>query len=158
MRRRPRTALASALLGGFVAGTVDIVAAALISRQNPIVITQYIAAGLLGRRSLELGFRSASLGLVVQWALSILIALIFAFAAQKLTALTRRWVLSGIAYGIVTFFVMNYAVLPLSALHRTPHFSWPLFAENLGAMMVFGLIVAFFARDTYRPGHISMGV
>jgi hypothetical protein len=45
---------------------------------------------------------------------------------------------------------MNYVVVPLSALRHTPHFTAARFAENMMAMMLFGVIVAFFARRA-RP-------
>ncbi len=41
---------------------------------------------------------------------------------------------------------MNYVVVPLSALKHTPHFTAAHFVENMLAMMLFGVIVAFFAR------------
>ena len=47
---------------------------------------------------------------------------------------------------MIIFFVMNYAVVPLSAWARWPHFTADKFAENLLAMLLFGLIVAFFAQ------------
>jgi hypothetical protein len=49
---------------------------------------------------------------------------------------------------VVIFFVMNYAVLPLSAWKSAPHFTALKFAENMAAMLLFGLIVAFFYGRT----------
>jgi hypothetical protein len=37
-------------------------------------------------------------------------------------------------------------VLPLSAWKSVPHFTVEKFAANMAAMLVFGLIIAFFAR------------
>jgi uncharacterized membrane protein YagU involved in acid resistance len=87
------------------------------------------------------------LGLVPQWAMSILIAAIYSFAASMWPVLARRWVLWGTLYGVVVFIVMNYVVVPLSAVHRIPHFTARMFAENMLAMLLFGLIVAYFARN-----------
>jgi hypothetical protein len=63
-----------------------------------------------------------------------------------LPALRRRWLAGGLAYGVVIFFVMNYVVVPLSAWKHHPHFSAYKFAANMAAMLLFGVIVAFFAR------------
>jgi len=52
---------------------------------------------------------------------------------------------------VIILFVMNYAVVPLSAWKPTPHFTSTKFAENMAAMLLFGLIVAFFARLAIRP-------
>jgi hypothetical protein len=42
---------------------------------------------------------------------------------------------------------MNYLVVPLSAVGHRPHFDAPKLIENLIAMLVFGLIMSFFARE-----------
>ena len=49
---------------------------------------------------------------------------------------------------MVIFPVMNFIVVPLSALKSHPHFTALKFAENMAAMLLFGVIVAFFARRT----------
>ena len=56
------------------------------------------------------------------------------------------WIVGGVAYGVVIFFVMNYIVVPLSAWATWPHFTVVKFVENMVAMLLFGLIVAFFAQ------------
>lgn len=136
------------LLGGFVAGTIDIGSAALINQVSPVLILHYIAAGLVGPKAALTGGASvAALGLVLQWAMSLVIAAIFVFAARQMPALTRAWLPWGLAYGVGIFFVMNYVVLPLSAAMtkpHLPHFTIAHFIENLLAMLLFGVIVAFF--------------
>jgi uncharacterized membrane protein YagU involved in acid resistance len=136
------------LLGGIVAGTIDIGAASLISGLGPVTIAQFIAGGLLGKAALTGGMQTAALGVVLQWAMSIVIAAIYVAAGARLTVLLRQWLVCGILYGIPVYFVMTYAVVPLSAWHRVAKFSLVPFAENMAAMMVFGLIVAWFASRT----------
>lgn len=138
------------LLGGFVAGTIDIGSAALINQVSPVLILHYIAAGVLGPGAALAGGASvAILGLVLQWAMSLIIAAIFVLAAQRMRALARAWLSWGMAYGVGIFFVMNYVVLPLSAAMtkpHLPHFTPAHFIENLLAMLLFGAIIAFFAN------------
>ncbi len=144
--RGPRHAMFPAVIGGLIAGTVDIGAASVINRLNPIVIMQAIASGALGRASFRMGLTSAFLGLVLQWAMSMLIAAIFVGAARRLNILTRRWIAGGLAYGVVVYVIMNYVVVPLSAAKFSGKFTIAGFAENMAAMLLFGLIVAFCAR------------
>jgi hypothetical protein len=146
MTRTRHPVLAAALWGGFVAGTLDIGAASVISGYNPLVILKYIAGGVFGKSALAGGPSVAVLGLLLQWAMSIIIAAIFVLATHRRIGQTRNWPTWGIAYGVVIFFVMNYVVVPLSALHVTPHFSTYSFIANLSAMLVFGWIVAVVAR------------
>ena len=140
--------LQAILFGGLIAGTLDIGAASLISGRGPVFISQFIAGGLLGKPALEGGMQTAALGVALQWAMSILIAAIYVSASTKIELLRSRWLIAGIAYGIPVYFVMEYVVVPLSAWHRVPKFSPVPFAENLLAMIVFGLIIAFFASKT----------
>jgi hypothetical protein len=141
-----RGALLAILAGGLIAGTIDIGAAALINMMDPRVILRFVAGGVLGKAALQGGAGVAWLGLFLQWAMSLVIAAIFVFAALRLRWLTARPVLAGLAYGVVVFVVMNYVVVYFSAWHRINHFTPMGFIENLLAMLVFGLIVAFCAR------------
>lgn len=142
-----RSLFMAILFGGFIAGTIDIGAATLIVGRGVIFILHAIAGGILGRASFKMGSGSAALGLVLQWAMALIIAAIFVFAAQRLPLLRRRWLAAGLAYGVGVFFVMNYVVVPLSAYHAFPHFTAQGFIENMLAMLLFGAIVAFFARE-----------
>ncbi|HKU78857.1 MAG TPA: hypothetical protein VJQ42_03355, partial [Rhodanobacteraceae bacterium] len=62
------------LVGGLVAGTLDVGAAALINMIDPRVILRFIAGGLLGKAALQGGPAVAWLGLFLQWGMSLLIA------------------------------------------------------------------------------------
>lgn len=142
------SALTAILLGGFVAGTIDIGAATLISGRGVVFILHAIAGGVLGMAAFKAGAASAVLGLLLQWAMSLVIAAIFVLAAQRIALLRRQWFAAGLAYGVGIFFVMNYIVVYLSAYHDVPHFSLKSFFENMLAMLLFGLIVAWFARGS----------
>jgi uncharacterized membrane protein YagU involved in acid resistance len=150
------SALTAIVLGGFTAGTIDIGSACLINMLGPIVILHSIASGLLGKASFAGGLPTATLGLVLQWAMSIAIAAIYVLASRELPVLVRRWIPGGLAYGVAIYVVMTFVVVPLSA---APFGHRPLVAEkaveNLVAMLLFGLIVAFFARrsvsDALQP-------
>ncbi|MEO8809898.1 MAG: hypothetical protein ABI386_06605 [Rhodanobacter sp.] len=137
--------LAPILWGGFVAGTVDIGAASLINWIDPMIILRAIASGVLGHASFQGGVPASLLGLLLQWAMSVLIAAIFVVASRRLGWMRQYWIAAGLAYGVVVFVVMEYVVVPLSAA-KNPHFTSVSLLENVLAMMVFGLIVSFFAQ------------
>ncbi len=137
------------LLAGFIAGTIDIGAAALISGAPVDAILRYVAAGLLGPSALRGGWGIAAVGMLLQWAMSLVIAAIYILAAQRFPRLKTLWWLRGIGYGVVVYFVMTFAVVPLSAIgHGLPHPTLYGFTANILAMWLFGLIVAFFAQRT----------
>ncbi len=138
--------------GGLVAGTIDIGAAALITGFAPVRVMKIVAGGLLSRSAFDGDASIAWLGMGLQWAMSLLIAAIFVLAARRLPGLLRHWIVSGLAYGVIVYFVMNYVVVPLSALgHGMPAFALKPFLLNMLAMLLYGLIMAFFARRFLRP-------
>lgn len=143
-----RSATAAILLGGFTAGTIDVGAAAAINGRSPIFILHVIAGGVLGRASLDGGAAIALSGLFLQWGMSLIIAAIFVLAARRFDSLRKQWLAAGIAYGVPVWLVMNFIVVPLSAWHRMPKLTPYNVIANLLAMMLFGVIVSWFASRT----------
>jgi uncharacterized membrane protein YagU involved in acid resistance len=142
--------LKTAILAGLIAGTVDIGAACTINRVGPGPILRFISSGLLGT-PLPHEFWVYALGLGLQWLMSIIIAVVFVAAAVRIPLLLRRWIGAGIAYGIVVYFVMTFVVVPLSRA-KAGHVTMSSFIENLLAMMLFGLIVAYTAAEFLNAG------
>ncbi len=151
-----RSTLIPILLGGLIAGTLDIGAAALINGVNPVVVLLVVASGGLGKAAFHGGLSAAALGILLQWAMSLLIAAIYVLASDRLSVLKRYWLAGGLAYGVGVFIVMNYLVMPLSLVGRSPQFTALTFAENVLAMLAFGLLVAFFARRPHAPTASAM--
>lgn len=141
-----RRVVAAILLGGLIAGTIDLAAASLISGASPILVMHAVAGGLIGQAARGGGTPVAALGFLLQWAMSLIIAAIYVVASLRIPMLRRRWALGGLAYGVAVFLVMNYVVVPLSAVGHAFRFTPRSFALNLAAMLLFGLIVAAFAR------------
>lgn len=146
VKHQRTAALIAILCGGLIAGTIDIGSASLINWLSPIVILHTIASGILGSASFSYGWNAAVLGLILQWVMSLLIAVIYVGAASRISWLKRQWIPAGVIYGIVIFVVMNYVVVPLSAAPFKPHFIISKIIENLLAMILFGLIVAYFTH------------
>jgi hypothetical protein len=146
-----RSILTAILLGGFVAGTIDIGAAGLISGAPLPAILKFISGGLIGPTTAKAGGTEiVVLGMILQWAMSLIIAAIYVLASLKLPVLRTNWIACGLAYGVPVYFVMTYVVMPLSQVGHAPKFVPLSFAENLAAMLLFGLIVAFFASRMDR--------
>jgi hypothetical protein len=143
------------LSGGIIAGTIDVGAACLIYWVGPPIVLRSIATGLVGEAAFSGGAATTLLGLLLQWAMSILIAALYIAATTRFAYMRKRWVVTGIIAGVIIFFVMNYVVVPLSADPSRPKLNLsslmavftPLkFLANMAAMILFGGIIAFFAR------------
>lgn len=139
-------ALRTIVCGGLIAGTIDIGSASLTNWLSPVVILHAIASGILGPASFIYGWNVALLGLILQWAMSLMIVAVYVAAANRFSWLKRQWIPAGVFYGIIIFVVMNYVVVPLSAAPFKPHFIINKIIENLLAMILFGLIVAYFTH------------
>ena len=138
-----RKIIIAAVLGGVIAGVLDIGAAAAANDLGLDVILRAIARGVLGPEAMKGGTQAAALGFALQVFMGGLIGLIYGVAATRLPALISRWIPFGMAYGVGVFIVMNWVVMPLSAIGRPPTFtSTDAMGTHLGIMIAFGLIVA----------------
>lgn len=146
---RPR-ALDTILFGGLVIGILDglfaLVFYGLILGAKTLRIFQSVAAGLLGSASYEGGAGTFLLGILLHFVVATCIAAVFYFASLKFPALLRHAVVSGLIYGLVAYLVMNYVVVPLSAIGPRP-FSFRAFLPAFIAhALLVGLPVALLAR------------
>ena len=108
---------------GLIAGTLDItenIVFVAFRGITPWRIFQFIASGLLGSRSFQLGWASVALGFIIHYAIAFTWTAIFCIAATRFSVLWRRPILSGLSYGVLVYVVMNFIVLPLSALPPRP--------------------------------------
>lgn len=143
------------LLGGLTAGVLDLLDAFVffgLRGATPPRILQSIAAGVLGRASYQGGTGSAALGFVLHFVIALLIVATYFAAVRVLPLLNRRPFLAGPLFGLVAYFVMNYVVVPMSAIGPGPH--------PTGVVLVNGLLIhafgvglpaALFARAAYGP-------
>lgn len=155
LSNRPR-ALALIVKVGLIAGTLDITDALIFSHVRGIApnrVFQYIASGLIGSRSFELGTASVVLGIVLHYAIALGWTAIFYAASRRFTILLRRPIVSGLIYGIAVYLFMNFVVLPLSGV---PH---PIEAASLvsringalAVMLCIGLTISLLIRHD-SPG------
>jgi uncharacterized membrane protein YagU involved in acid resistance len=113
---------------------------------KPIRVFQAIASGLLGKASFGGGMSSALLGVVLHFFIAFGIVLTYFLAAGKIEVLASHPVICGLVYGLTVYFFMNYVVIPLSAVNRSP-FSLPMFLNGVfGHMLLVGLPCALIVR------------
>jgi hypothetical protein len=117
------------LLGGLIAGALDIIYAFIVYGPlsyglAPQRVLQSVAAGWIGRDASQAGgWSTAMLGLGTHFLIATVMAAIYAFAAQSFSALVRNPILWGVIYGLILYGAMNYVVVPLSAAGPNGHFA-----------------------------------
>ncbi|MGB7356451.1 MAG: hypothetical protein WBD06_22300, partial [Acidobacteriaceae bacterium] len=114
--------------------------------QNPIQVLQYIASSLLGPRSVSDGLASAVLGLVLHFAVALVVAAIYILASRRVAVLRTQWVLFGLMYGVAVWVVMNLVVLPLTAVLHGPITTAAVVNGVMGHALFVGLPSAFFGK------------
>lgn len=156
LARGGRRPLKTIVTAGLVAGALDITYACIIwglRGVTPIRIGQSIASGLLGREAAVGGGTAIGLfGLLLHFIMATIIAAIYYGAARNIRLLVDRAVPFGIAYGLATYGVMNYVVMPLSAIGAVGN-SGPAYIRITGVlvhMFLIGLPIALITRKDLR--------
>jgi uncharacterized membrane protein YagU involved in acid resistance len=159
--RPPPRAFDTILYGGLVVGILDMLFAftfyGLILGAPPLRIFQSVAAGLLGRAAAyEGGVKTFVLGLLLHFVVATCIATVYFLASRALPVLIRHPIVSGLIYGMIAYLGMNYLVVPLSAIRRSPGpIKLPIFlTEIIGHAFLVGLPLALLARRSAKKnGH-----
>ncbi|MBX3560172.1 MAG: hypothetical protein KF780_00005, partial [Sphingomonas sp.] len=102
-------------LATLVAGALDIVFAAGLTLYygRPVAgMLRFVASGPVPSAT-EWGAAGAALGLAVHFALMAAMAAAYMLAAARLPSLADRPLIWGVAYGLLTYAVMNLIVVPL---------------------------------------------
>lgn len=142
----------AALLGGLIGGAIDIAYAMIVSNlatgMPPDMLLRVVAGGVLGREQItQGGLPEAVLGGVLHFSICIVMAAVFCIASLGMPAQRRYWYVTGPVYGVGLYVVMNYVVLPLSALAATKHpEGLRMWGELASHMLGVGLSISGAAR------------
>jgi hypothetical protein len=150
---RPRaSAFETILYGGLAIGVLDFLDASIFfPLYYGIGFTDVWhgpAAGLIGRdASRGGGWNTALLGIFLHFVVAFSIAAVYFLLARFVPTLLKHPIVSGLAFGVAAHFVMQYVVVPFSAIGTRP--AWPpvgpLLNSLIGHAFLVGLPVALIA-------------
>ena len=150
-----------------VFGTLDIADALLFwgvtMDVGPTHIFQGIASGLLGSAAFRGSIATAALGAVIHYCGFFCLLGIYYLALTRFPALERRPYAYGLLYGLLTYVVIHYLILPLSAYHIVSGFYLAGFLNSILAQTLFvGIPGGFLAHELHSkekpPIHEPVGV
>lgn len=149
-----RKILQPVLLGGLIAGTLDITYACVFfgirNHVTPIRIFQSVARGALGQSAFEGGLKTAALGLFFHFLIALTAAAIYVFASRALRFMITHAIVCGILYGLCVYLFMYGIIMRVSAIHSTTlpwTYPWAVLIPNLLIHMFgIGLPIALVAR------------
>ncbi|MEQ1618902.1 MAG: hypothetical protein ABL883_11235 [Terricaulis sp.] len=175
--------LSAILLGGLVAGGLDILYAFAVYGPlsyglSPVEVLQSVAAGWMGREASRVGgLETAFIGLGTHFLTATLMAATFVTAASRVRALTRNALMWGVLYGLLLYVAMNYVVVPLSSAGAGGHFPvdlaeasqrlqrsfsklktdatypWMIWGTLFTHTVLVGLPIALIAKRRLTPAH-----
>jgi hypothetical protein len=137
---------------GLVAGTLDITDNLIYNHfreVTPKMVFQFIASGLIGpTAAVQGGAATVALGVAIHYAIALTWTAIFYAASRNLVVLNKRPVLSGLVYGGIVYVVMNYIVLPLTAVPHLGHRITAVARINaiLALLLFIGLPISLLVR------------
>lgn len=141
MSQKSRNILLAIGVGGFIAGTLDLLQACILFGWDiPLVI----AGGLLGKSAFNGGVGTYVLGILLHFFIALSAASIYYGASTRLHFLREHPLVCGLFFGAAVQEVMNLVVLPLSALRSRGPFELKDLILGLAVhMVVIGLPIAY---------------
>ena len=148
-----RNALLAVGVGSFIAGTLSLLLACMQSGWD---IPLAIAGGLIGDKAGNGGVANYLLGTTLHFFITFSVAAIYYAASRRLLFMTQYPLLCGLYFGATVRLVMNFIVLPLSALHATdPIPIRDFWSGLLEKMIVVGLPIAYSVQRFANPTQTS---
>lgn len=143
------------LIGGLIAGALDITYACVFSYirrgVRPMAVFQSVAGGVLGPpQAREGGLKTAALGLAFHFLIALIWAAVYYFASRRFRLLITQPIICGLFYGLCVYLFMYGIVLRFSAIHLTTYpwaRPWPLMiGDVLIHTLGIGLPIALVTR------------
>ena len=137
------------LVGTLVAGTLDISAAILLTlyfgKRTVGAMLRGVASGPLPDAP-GWGTLGSAAGLAVHYALMAIMVAAYVLLADRRPALKANPALYGVAYGLITYVIMNLIVVPLRFHTPLPPSALAICTQLFCHVVLVGLPIAFIAR------------
>lgn len=135
-----------------VSGTLDILFAMILTvafgRQIPDML-RYVASGPFPAAT-DMGNTGALLGLLVHFALMAIMATVFMLLVRARPVLLAWPWRTAVAYGVITYLVMNWLVVPLRFHTPLPPKTLSIVTQAFAHIVLVGIPMTFIARRYLR--------
>lgn len=148
--RAIKSVLQAGLIAGFLAAAAAIILFFNTTGKNPIIIFNYVASGLIGPSAFTGGVPIAFLGLLLHFIIAVAFALLFFLIYPQIKRLKINPFVSGIFYGTLVWFIMNFVVLRLSQIPNVPLSIIDCFTELLLLIIFLGVPISLTVDKHYE--------
>jgi hypothetical protein len=135
-----------------ISGTLDILFAMILTvwfgREIPNML-RYVASGPFPA-AMGMGSGGAILGLIVHFALMAVMATVLMLLMRRSRQYLDHPILVGVIYGLVTYFVMNWVVVPLRFGTPLPPKTLSIVTQLFAHVCLVGIPMALIARRYLR--------
>ena len=136
-----------------VSGTLDIMFAMVLTvvfgREIGNML-RYVGSGPFPEAT-DMGASGAILGLIVHFALMAIMATVYVLAARRIPALVERPVQWGVLYGLATYVVMNWLVVPMRFGTPLPPSPLSMATQLFAHIALVGIPIALIAARYLKP-------
>jgi uncharacterized membrane protein YagU involved in acid resistance len=136
-----------------VAGTLDIMFAMILTvvfGREIGGMLRYVASGPFPHAT-QMGAGGAILGLIVHFTLMAIMAAVYVLAAQRLPASLQRPIQWGVLYGLATYVVMNWLVVPMRFDMPLPPSPLSMATQLFAHIVLVGLPIALVTARYIAP-------
>ncbi|HVG16174.1 MAG TPA: hypothetical protein VM935_14485 [Chitinophagaceae bacterium] len=117
---KPSVIIKSALLVAILDIGAALLQQFIKTGKNPEIVLKFIASGLFGMPAFSAGPMMSVYGLVLHFFIAFGFTLLFFLLVAKFPGMVKNVFLTGIVYGIFTWLVMQFLVLPVSKAPAIP--------------------------------------
>ena len=146
------------LLAGIIVGTLDISAAMLQfflkTGKDPFIVPKFVASGIFGSTAMKGGAGMIAWGFLFHYIIAMSFTVFFFWLCSKLPSLLQNRLLTGIGYGIFTWAVMRFVVVPLSLTNKQPATLSGTLIAILILVVCIGIPLAYMAAS-FRKQKVS---
>jgi hypothetical protein len=140
-----------------VAGTLDILFAICLSLyfgRDPMNMLRYVASGPIPPAT-EWGDAGSVLGLAVHFTLMAIMASVFVIGIRNWPVLLSKPIQAGVLYGLATYVVMNWIVVPLRFDAPLPPMPRSIATQLFAHIVLVGIPIALVAAKGIRVRAIA---
>lgn len=144
-----------ALSAGLLVGTLDILAASIQfyikTGKDPLPVLKYIASGVFGPAASSGGMMMAAWGLLFHYFIAMSFTFFFFLLVKQFPSLVKYPVPAGIVYGVFTWSVMRFIVLPLSLVKMGPLVLKDAVIAAAILIVCIGIPLSYLAQRILKP-------
>jgi len=138
------------ILTGLLVGTLDAVAASVVSQASPAAVFKFIASGAFGAgKAFSSGDIMIVWGVLFHYFIALSWTVLFFFMYPAWPWIRKNKYITGLLYGIFVWIIMNRVVIPLSEIPQRPfNFKGALTGMSI-LMVAIGLPISILTHRYY---------